>query len=180
MHLPKHIIFNFVSNFENHIEVSRSILVILLLLPVHNNILKIIYTVIIILNTGEEWPGPWYKPSHADCPTSPEYSCRTRCKPVYPDVLQYPENGEPATTCTLYCTICTADSTLSVVIVDVLWSYSYCLLLLLLMLCDRTASTVTPGAETYEYDREFADNDNPSYSIAFPLPHKPNNSFYVL
>ena len=121
MHLPKHIIFSFVSNFENHIEVSRSILVILLLLlPVHNNILKIIYTVFIILTTGEERPGPKYRSSTTDCPTSPEYSCRTQCKPVYPDVLQYPENGEPATTCTLYCTICTADSILSIVIVDVL------------------------------------------------------------
>lgn len=45
--------------------------------------------------SGEERPGPKYKPSHVDCPTSPEYTCRAQCKPVYPDVLQYPENGEP-------------------------------------------------------------------------------------
>ena len=38
-----------------------------------------------------------------------------------------------------------------------------------------TATTVTPGAGTYEYDREFDDNDNPSYSIALHLPHKPSN-----
>lgn len=48
----------------------------------------------IIIATGEQRPGPKYKPGHADIPTSPEYSCRNQCKPVYPDVLQYPENGK--------------------------------------------------------------------------------------
>ena len=52
---------------------------------------------IFLTDAGEEQPGPKYKPTNADCPTSPEYSCRTQCKPVYPDVLQYPENGEPVT-----------------------------------------------------------------------------------
>ena len=42
----------------------------------------------------KERPGPKYKPSLTELPTSPEYSCRAQCKPVYPDVLQYPENGE--------------------------------------------------------------------------------------
>ena len=44
------------------------------------------------------------------------------------------------------------------------------------MFYGHPATTEIPGAGTYEYDREFADNDNPSYSIAFPLQHKPSNS----
>lgn len=52
---------------------------------------------IFLTDAGEEQPGPKYKLTNVDCPTSPEYSCRTQCKPVYPDVLQYPENGEPVT-----------------------------------------------------------------------------------
>lgn len=45
---------------------------------------------------------------------------------------------------------------------------------------DCIATTVTPGAGTYEYDREFEDNDNPAYSIALPLPQKPSRTILGL
>lgn len=32
----------------------------------------------------------------------------------------------------------------------------------------------TPGAGTYEYDREFKDNDSPAYNIGLPLPQRPS------
>ena len=79
---------------------------------------------------------------------SPEYTCRVQCKPVYPDVLQYPENSEQ-----INC-MCIRSNYLTTLL--------------------HTATTVTPGAGTYEYDREFEDNDNPAYSIALPLPQKPS------
>jgi hypothetical protein len=45
---------------------------------------------------------------------------------------------------------------------------------------DHAATTESPGAGAYEYDREFADNDNPFYSIAFPLPQKPSKSLKII
>ena len=84
---------------------------------------------------------------------SPEYTCRVQCKPVYPDVLQYPENGEKHFTHVVASNFCLCCYT-----------------------C--TATTETPGAGTYEYDREFEDNDNPAYSIALPLPQKPSKQTF--
>ncbi|CAI8030026.1 hypothetical protein GBAR_LOCUS17020 [Geodia barretti] len=42
--------------------------------------------------SDERRPGPAeYSKTHSDLPRSPDYSCRNKCRPVFPDILLYPE-----------------------------------------------------------------------------------------
>ena len=50
-------------------------------------------------DAGEESPGPAeYSKTASDLPRAPDYSCRNKCRPVFPDILLYPEYGTTSIT----------------------------------------------------------------------------------